>query len=606
MRVVHLHVCAEADGGWRLMMSEGGGAPISATVPPDQVAAAAARAKETLIPEPVLVPNHDLALVGAELQAGQALASALSTARVGELWQRTLGDTGAEGIALAVSAEDPEVAALPWELLTTSPQEDLLERRGGLVARLGHARPVGPIIEGRERLRLIVWCPSPENPTCGVVIRALEQLAESLGLEPPTRLDPTNPRLPPAREDVADVLHIVGHGVVAEEFAALRLNDTRLVAPGDAAELLSAALGRVALVVLDVCSGGSPSANPLRGMATQFLAQGAPAVLGPARPAIVQASLAFSQGLYGALARGASLVQSVREGRAKARALGMAHPSGRANNMLLFVGRLGALQAPPPVVQGWRPPGWPTLDPALRALMTRARAMAAREGKGYVGLEHLVRAWEPADKSPLAQRVAYRLRSQITEAQWAALGPAPWSTADPAPTPRLLRLLKDAPGPATVDDLWRAVALDPHHGLHALAGHSLAAHVAPYGSETPMLGGESPGLSAPAIGVEILWGPRDGERLVPAPGQTVGRGDQNEGPEVAISPPDAPWGDAHVSRRHLVWVGPGRAEARQQVTHYPAGQLDRLTARRGDLELRDGDLLKLGERTWLRAISRES
>lgn len=606
MRVVQLHVSAEADGGWRLVMSEGGGAPVSARVSADQVREVGARARATLIPEAVIVRKHDLGLVAAEMSTGQAMAQVLSAARVGELWQRTLGDTGAEGIALALSADDPDVAELPWELLTTSPQEDLLELRGGVVARLSRDGARDPALDGRERLRVLLWCPTPENPTCREVMAAVDQLAAELGLDAPVRVDPARGPLPPEDPNLADILHIIGHGVVAEEFAALRMHEARLVAPGPAAGLVGPALGHLALVVLDVCSGGSPGADPLRSLATQLVSQGAPAVLAPARPALVQASLAFSRGLYGALSRGEALVQGVREGRAQVRGLGLAHPAGRASNLLYFVGRIDALLAPPPVIQSWRPSGWPRLEPALRALMTRARAMAARERRGHIGLEHVVRAWEPSDGGPLAWRLAHRLRAQITETQWAALSPAPWSDAEPGATPRLARLLEGSPDTATVDDLWRAIALDPNHGLHALAGHSLAFEVMAHGSETPLLGGSTPGPGALALGFEILWGPRDGDRLFLTAGQTLGRGDDVDGPDVAICPADAPWVDDRLSRRHLAWLGPGRVEARRPVLHYAGGRLDRPVSQKGPFELLAGDLLKLGERTWLRAIARET
>lgn len=603
LRVVRLHVRAEG-GGWRLWLSDAGAAPSSAFVPEEIVTEIRQRADEVLVPGAVLIRGHDLPLVRRERPLGQTLARALAAPGVGEAWQRVLGEAGGEGVALALWSEDAAIADLPWELLAASPQEGPLEERGSVVARLGRGAREPRRRPPAERLRLLVWCPTPTNPACAEALRGLEGLAAELGLEAPVHLAASGGPLPDELPEVADVLHIVGHGVIEESIAALRLAEERLVAPGPALGLLGTDLTRLSLVTLDVCSGGSPGVGPYLSLASQLLARGAPAVLAPGRPALVEASQAFSRGLYSALSRGEPLSKAVRFGRALVGRLGLAHPAGRAHNMLYYVASEAALNLPALALPGWRPEGWPPVRRDLRELLVRARALAIRERQRHVGVEHLVRALGPSDGGALVQRARHRLISRTSDTQWTQLSPPGLSDGDPTPTPRLSRLLAGHPGSPGLDDLWRALAADPDHGLHVLAGEPLGLTTSTLGPETPLLGGAAPGSGPPATAFQILWGPDDGANLSPEPGQTIGRGDVPDGPDLALWPPGAPWGESQVSRRHLRYDGPGRAFALRKVDLLPGGWPDPVEHVEGPVNLRVGDVLRLGERTWLRAIAR--
>ena len=203
----------------------------------------------------------------------------------------------------------------------------------------------------------------------------------------------------------------------------------------------------------------------------------------------------------------------------------------------------------------------------------------------------------------------------------AGLHPSPGRPPSRSGTPRVAALGSRLKAGWRLDQLWRAVASDLDCGLHALAARPLAA-IAPHrgapefetsvsdSSMTATLNwqdatGEAVEfldalMAGPPSALQVVWGPRDGRALHPAPGEVIGRDASRGAPQVALYR-GAPAIDRFLSRKQLVWRGGGAVELRASAMLYREGQRQRVPA--GPFVLRAGDLLALTHATWLRAVA---
>ncbi len=210
------------------------------------------------------------------------------------------------------------------------------------------------------------------------------------------------------------------------------------------------------------------------------------------------------------------------------------------------------------------------------ALWTRAEELG--RPLGYLGVEHLLLALceRPGGPWEAWLRVARPALDRVAREQPELVGP--WS----GPTPRA-RALQGLPG-ALLRVPWLARRLDP----------GLLGQLAEHGLHAPSSWEELP--SGPGMLLEVWGGPEDGRRLTLLHRhQHLGRwqaGNEGEGPRL-YGPDMAE--DSSVSRQHLQYLGPGRllilAPTRRD------GQL-----LRGEVLVRPGDLLTLGERTRLEVL----
>lgn len=160
------------------------------------------------------------------------------------------------------------------------------------------------------------------------------------------------------------------------------------------------------------------------------------------------------------------------------------------------------------------------------------------------------------------------------------------------PTPRLqswgARLRPDF----GLADLSAVIAADPEISLGLFGALPIASDDDPYATVESIPPDELP----PATLLSALGGPEDGRRLRPAPGETIGRTADPEGPTHALYRGTWLW-DRKLSRDHLRWVGPGRIALKRPALRRRGADEDQLAP--GEHEIRMGDVLILTPGTRL-------
>jgi hypothetical protein len=585
--IVHLSL-ERTEARYRVAVRRAGMAETVGAVAAERVAALAADVDRRLAPRPgVRLPGRDGERTAAEEAVAGLLAELIGEdPGIGRAFAHLVGMARGEGgsVVVAVDTRDPVARALPWELLAASPGRPPIEAAGeGIVVRLSAGAAVD-LTSGVRGIRL--WSPTPEDPACAEATRQMTRLAHELGLPLETGL-----------RRGSEVTHVVAHGshvadrLVVEADAALD--------GGSTAHLLADAVAASPLVVLELCDAGA-GPSEIASLAGRVLDCGAGACLAPTRRWSTLAAAALNDGLYAALAVGKSLVESVREGRARVRALGRAEPSARWHVPALYVRSLEgvdrAVGRP-----GWRPPEWPIPGPEAAAVLAAARALAGRLGHGFVGVQHvLVALIRSADETPRVRRwrAILAARGDAVAAAGVAVEDLPVDSVSMAITPRMermgerLRVGFDIPAMAAeLETAWDA-------GVRALTGVSLdvpardASHATAQSTDLPPPGDDS---SRPATRLEVLGGPEDGRFLSLAAGDVLGRHD----PEQAR--PHALYGarpvDWRLPRAWLRWEREGRATALRALARHRHGRVEHFEG--AEFDVQDGDLLAGGRATLL-------
>ena len=595
--ILRIRIEARDDGGWLVLADDGDGASTRAELSAEavadlQIGVATAHAARPA----VAIGALEHLRAKADEQVGAALASALGRApAVSSRLGRALGASEAkeEPLLVAIEATDPDVRALPWELLAAAVGEPPLELtgRGRVVRLLPGVRPPS----ARRAPAVIAWSPTPDDPRCAERLAALEELARRLAL-PWERC--AAPWQSPARPGA--VLHVVCHGERLEDSVALAIDGSSRSAAGTAHSSSLLLRGAVA-VVLDVCESGHPTPRELDSVAGRFLSAGAGACVAPFARLSTEAAQRFAEGFYASLVVGDPLHEAVGAGRRGVQALGRGDPESRWTNFGLLVSSVGAATAAWTHGAGWHPEGWPAPAPGAAAHLAAARELAESLASGFVGVEHLVLALGHAGlEDPFLDRLAALLfASHATlRRRLGSLRPGASVSSAPRLTPRLVRLSRGLPDGFSLSDLWRALAADPGHSLHELAGMPLdPGGGTVVGSETAA---GAPGEEAPgAGGLEVSGGPEDGRRLEPAPGDVLGRASRTSRAQHALYA-ETRLTDPTLKRHHLTWRGDGRIELARAAMLLRAGWEIDVPA--GDFIVRVGDLLELTEGTRLRGI----
>jgi hypothetical protein len=616
---LRLDISLASDGAWLLALSDGQGQAQRAVLGADEGAAILREVHDILGALPILPRRgHDAARTAVEEQAGRCLARVFTPAPLARALAWAQGNARARSVPLALVVDAPDLAlrGLPWELLAAAADEPPLEESGAaFVARLAEAGGRQPTGHGScTALRLLTWCPTPRDPACQAVLEHLAQLAAAHDLPAPLALDPAAGVFPPRVPSTVDVLHVVCHGrVVADEGVLLAgPGDERAV--GTAAHLLAAGLPGLALVVLDVCRGGSPTSEQLGNLAGRLVAAGAPACVAPRHATHVDAVRAFARGLHGALAAGEPILMAVAAGRREVRGLADPHLDARWNNATLLVAALDVPSAQP-VTVGWTPSGWPQPNGRTAALLERARALALEQGGGFLGLHHLAAAFVEAR---LVEPALCRLQVLLPPAQdarWSnllrglrRLGPR---SGEPELTPRLRVYGVLLASGFDLTGLMGLIVADPNHGLHLLASRDLREGCGLQIDEASQSTlsrtvefrwekQESQTATAAARALQVVWGPEDGRVLVPRPGDVLGRWDAERPPSIALYQ-GCGVVDRHLHRAQLTWLGEGRLQLWHEARRIRGRDEETLPA--GPIELLAGDLLQLSPATWLRALA---
>ncbi|MCB9743965.1 MAG: CHAT domain-containing protein [Alphaproteobacteria bacterium] len=590
----------ESEGGWAAQLGAAGRRAAEGSLPAWQLVELERALSEALQPpRRVLLRGRDAETTEAEERAGQQLLQALcADPALAAAWSELRGEARGRGapLRLAVDVLGARLSALPWELLTESAEGGQLEVSGGLVARLCAGEDAPP---RAGSLRLRRWVPWRGDPVVEARLQALEALSHDLGLELIDALEE------PAR--AGDVLHIITHGARAGD-------PFRLVAEGveragaEALAALQGALRGCRLAVLEVCHGGACTRSELGDLGRRLVAAGVPACLAPGQALGASASQAFLEGLYQGLVEGQDLPEATRAGRLRVREAGDPRPEERWHGFQLLVSTVSELAEAE--AAGWRPEGWPRPAPEAAALLLGARELAERRGHGFVGLEHLCLALERAPGGgPLTARVRVKLGDAPARllARLSRLEPQPEGQPDWRGTPRLRRWAGTLPPGFDLDALWRCVAEDPHHGLHALVdGGLLPPEQSPETVDPSLFFGEAPARESgprgfgPAGALELIGGPEDGRVLRLRPGQSLGRAWEGAGAAPSLYAGTA-LGDRRLSRKALTWVGPGQLQLHRPAVLERWGQRQELRA--PALSLSIGEQLLLTRSTRLLAVA---
>ncbi len=544
LHLLHARIVIEPGGNWRVELAHRDQRPVVDRVPAASASEVVAEVEQALAPAAgVAIPGRDARRSRAEERAGRALGRLFAGEVRSQLaWHLGHASGAGDPAVLLIDAPQPEVRRLPWELLALDDGSPLEVSGQARIARLGRGQPQ----PHRElQLRIGAWVSDGDDASCAGRISDLRAVAREAGLV----LD-ESPGPP------ADVLHVVCHGRRIDAQVSL-LAGARELATASAGHTLAARVIGTPLVVLDVCEGGSVQDAELDTLGGRLLEVGAGAVIAPAGRVSVEASRAFCNALYPALAEGAGVADAVAEGRRAVRALALPHPDSRWANFLLLTSSGAALE--PLAAASWRPAGWPTLGPDARDWLERARHRA--EPHGFVGLEHLVVALEGLrGAGPVLSQVRFAVKESGPEALDAVdklqrvVGVEPDWTG----TARLQALAGEVSAGAGVEQilerLWTVGAL---HAILPLRRQTLATHSVPDHTLDPAGSVVQSERPAPATRLEVTGGPEDGRLLEPEPGAWIGRAADAGAAEVVLYA-GTPVSDRFLSRRALRWEAAGR------------------------------------------------
>lgn len=588
-------------GGWIVQLHELGRRAAPSRLDAAAVAEIRREIAALLAPTLVCIEGQDLARREDELRVGQVLArvwSSIPQVAVQSAARERARSAG-QAPVLVVETEGERVSALPWELLSWAadglPVED---GSGAVVVRLAEGTALATRPPG-EDLRVLLWCPTPEDPACKLAIDAIQaELGDAV-----VRVEDPNDAPPPAPRR-ADLLHVVCHGKALDGAGELLFGDA-VRGSGEVGAVLAALLPRVSGVTLEVCSGAAPGPEVLRSLAGRLLASGAAFCVAPSAIVSAPASVAFARAFVRSLRAGSGLAAAVAQGRGALRLLADPDPDSRPSRVLFFVTDATVMEELR-LVEGEVLPGWGRVGTELRGLVQRAAVLARQGGLSWVGVEHLLAALRPDEGSARARSMARAIPRPDHEL-WARLGRVWVEPGAPLqPTPRLRALAEALPDGAGLEALWAALVADGSCGVHALGTGDLRALF----TRDPSKTGGAPvaplPLPQPATAFVVVWGPEDGRVLRPEPGQAIGRHKLGSTTELRLFERGDAW-DQQVSGRHLVFRGPGRVHAEREVRRVRAGgPLDGLPAESGELGVAAGEWIVLGDATWLLGVSDNS
>ena len=588
--VLTLQVHPEPMGGWALQLTRLGQAPVAGALNPSDVEALTTTLGALLRPPPVIVPGQVTRREENEEAAGRALAKVFASPGFGELLNQAIG----EGLgALVLDAEHPAAHALPWELIcATANSPSLEEERGAVIARLSIGAPARPT-PAASRLRVLSWCARPDDPTLRRVSTALQALCARLGVAL-VLLPPDLSGGPPEPEpDTLDLLHLLCHGTRADGALRLSLPGAEGTS-GTLSALLDGPADRFGLVVVGVCNGGAVSAHRLNDLSGRLLRRGVTACLTPAEPVRADTLIALMEGLLPKLCAGADLNGAVLAARRAVRASRSPHPDSRPYTVQLQVSDLRRLNGAPLVRVPHGLPGWPRVDAALNAWLSRAKELAEAGGLGYLGVEHLILTAR-VDEGGILHRAAVRAlaAAQLPLNQLlGGLSERPERRGALRLSPRLVQLGQRLQDGADAEALWALLLGDAHPGLRLLAPQLTLPGEGPDVSALSM---SQDGPTRPAESLELVFGPEDGRGITLQPKEVLGR-------EKADSTAQHPLYVGHAAidnnlrSDHLTWRGTGALLLRSSKIPTLYGEPRPV---KGPTPLCDGELLWLTVSTWI-------
>jgi len=218
-----------------------------------------------------------------------------------------------KGLRIRLNVDSPELMVLPWEFLY-SPQDGFcsLTRDISLVRSPGRdPRPY----KAQIPLHMVILSSNPEGSVklnlqreSRVIKDALEALIKSkeMSLEhiEAASLSDLRRRLMSLSDAPPHILHYMGHGDLDRVLLEDEVGASKPLSGGSLAVILGM-MPSIQLVVLNACESGQPDISDMRlGVANALAMAGIPAVIAMQFRISDDAALAFSKGLYEALAAG--------------------------------------------------------------------------------------------------------------------------------------------------------------------------------------------------------------------------------------------------------------------------------------------------------------
>jgi hypothetical protein len=253
-------------------------------------------------------------------ELGQGLYEAIFASRLYSLLQRSLDEAERQGKGLRIRlrlSDAPELINLPWETLYDPSFQRYFARSVDTpVVRFLDLPDRERTLEVQPPLRVLVMISSPQDfpaldaeAEWGRLKQALLPL-EQKGLLVVEQLhDATLPNLQQRlRQEDYHIFHFLGHGVTdptRQSGVLVFETDSGQGKYVDSQQLSTLLFDEksIRLVVLNACQGAQTwASNPFGGVAQGLVQQGIPAVVAMQFPVSDAAAIAFSSGLYSALA----------------------------------------------------------------------------------------------------------------------------------------------------------------------------------------------------------------------------------------------------------------------------------------------------------------
>lgn len=277
----------------------------------------------------------EIALTPREI--GTRLYRALFAGQVGDLFSRSLGLTGRNGLRIVLrfqlDEKDPRLAllhSLPWELLYEPGARDFLglSRLTPIVRFLDVPRPAPPL-PLPSPLRILVAPAAPDGHAPLHLDMERQEILDAWEVSPGVDvvirdLIGSGALRNVLLKETFHVLHFMGHGEVDPVTGTGVLlfagpNGARVAVDGETLATVLKDFGNLRLVFLNACeSGRTPEGveiDPFAGVATALVLGGLPAVIGMQLPILDDAAILFSRTVYDRLAAGDPVDAAVTEGR---------------------------------------------------------------------------------------------------------------------------------------------------------------------------------------------------------------------------------------------------------------------------------------------------
>jgi hypothetical protein len=237
---------------------------------------------------------------------------------------------GLEKCEIAIASNNPAVLNLPWELLYSPEHQFLAPLLAGIYRRVGNAHQagvqteIGEMPQDKLNILLVIARPYGEQDVAFKTIarpmlEALKPIRQQVNLKvlrPPSFREFEQELN--ANKGFYHIVHFDGHGTVNAKgqgelvFETLFGTEQKITAEKIAQKLADC---RVPVFVLNACKSAQEEGEKFSSVAAQLILSGAKGVVAMAYSVYAEAAKQFMGGLYGELARGASLAEAVAAAR---------------------------------------------------------------------------------------------------------------------------------------------------------------------------------------------------------------------------------------------------------------------------------------------------